>query len=846
MTGTGHNLQIHRFRLTIHGAVQGVGFRPFIYRLAQFHHLPGWVVNTAQGVIIEVEGPQSALTQFRNRIETEKPVLAAIHAVETNILEPTGMTNFTIRQSPTTGQPSTIILPDIATCSNCIREILDHKNRRYRYPFTNCTNCGPRFSIINALPYDRPNTSMHTFTMCEECRTEYKDPHDRRFHAQPIACPNCGPQLALWNNQGQTIATKHDALQQAADALANGNILALKGLGGFQLLADARNQSAVTELRKRKHREDKPFAIMVPSIDHARQLCDIDDTEATLLDAPAAPIVLLHRRDNDTIANAVAPDNPYLGIMRPCTPLHYLLISEIDFPIVATSGNRSDEPICIDEFEALDRLNDIADFLLVHNRPIVRHVDDSVVRVLAGRPSIIRRARGYAPLPINDINATEPILATGSHQKNTVALAINGHIYMSQHIGDLVTPQAIDAFDAATRDLPKLYDAKPSTIACDLHPDYASTRRAANLGRSIIPIQHHHAHIVSCMLDNEIDGDVLGIAWDGTGLGTDNTIWGGEFLLCNRMTFCRISHLKPFLLPGGESAAREPRRSAIGLLYQIYGDAIFDYRAQADVHKSDGTARKHHCSFDPTNLAPVQAFNLNERRILQSMLTNEINCTTTTSMGRIFDAVAAILNIRQKVTTEGQAAMNLEFLAQQSTTNSAYEFTIETQPPSASGASLVRGPHLTRSPPGIPSDSSPPSDEPNTQESIRIINFTPMIHAIISDLNHSKSPADIARTFHNTIVEFIIRVAEMTNKLRVVLSGGCFQNELLLQRAVQRLQQTGHQPYWHQRIPPNDGGIALGQAVIAQNIQNAKRSDDTIDRRPTTTAYATKETPKCA
>ena len=572
-----------RLKLAVRGAVQGVGFRPFVFRLAEELKLAGWVNNSPQGVFIEVEGPRPALEKFLLRLETEKPPRSFIQSLESSWLDSVGYKNFEIRASETGGGKTALVMPDIATCPDCLREIFDPKNRRHRYPFTNCTNCGPRFSIIESLPYDRANTSMRQFVMCPACQAEYDNPRDRRFHAQPNACPVCGPHLELFecgdtsplSKRGHVRAVQNnDALVAAAEALRRGQIVAVKGIGGFHLMVDARNEAAVKRLRERKHREEKPFALMFPTLDSGKSVCEVSPLEERLLRSPEAPVVLLRRRRQSQISNlkfqiaeGVAPNNPNLGVMLPSNPLQHLLMAELGFPIVATSGNLSDEPICTDEREALERLGGIADVFLVHNRPIVRHVDDSIVRVMLGREMVLRRARGYAPLPISipvaaDVrrlksrsqNQSEPphvggyetILAVGAHLKNAVALAVGNQVFISQHIGDLETEPANDAFRRVIADFEKLYDAKPEIIAADLHPDYLSTKFASETccqrpaGSSdssagkmpaahFFGVQHHIAHVLSCMAENEIAPPALGVSWDGTGYGLDGTIWGGEF-----------------------------------------------------------------------------------------------------------------------------------------------------------------------------------------------------------------------------------------------------------------------------------------------------------------------------
>ena len=782
-----------RLKIVIHGAVQGVGFRPFVYRLATELRLTGWVLNSAQGVFIEVEGAKERLEEFLRRLPRERPPRAFIQSLESSWLDPVGYRVFEIRHSDESGQKSAFILPDIATCPNCLREIFDPNDRRYRYPFTNCTNCGPRFSIIEALPYDRPNTTMKHFAMCPDCQAEYENPKDRRFHAQPNACPKCGPHLELWDRQGTVIATHDEALRQAAEAIRSGHIVAVKGLGGFHLVCDARNDQAVQELRRRKHREEKPFALMYPSLEVIKAHCEVSDLEERLLTSPEAPIVLLRRQASPgpytvppqaareqsrrSLAPSVAPRNPYLGVMLPYTPLHHLLMAELGFPIVATSGNLSDEPICTDEHEALEKLNKIADFFLVHNRPIARHVDDSIVRIVGGRELVLRRARGYAPLPIDLSSSPSPkgggeppsprrrgaggevktVLSVGAHLKNTIALLVGSNVFISQHIGDLETPEAFRAFQRVIADFERLYEAHPSVIAHDLHPDYLSTKYAQQRDLLKVGVQHHWAHVLACMAENELDGSVLGVSWDGTGYGLDGTIWGGEFLLATRENFRRVAHLRTFRLPGGEQAIKEPRRSALGALYELYGDGLFTMK----------------------ELAPVRAFSERELEILRTMLQKSLNSPVTSSAGRLFDAVASIVGLRQISRFEGQAAMELEFALHGIKTDERYEFSL--------------------------------SEE--------TLDWGPMLRTLISDVRESVSVGKIAAKFHNTLVEMIVAVARRVGEERVALTGGCFQNKYLTERAIARLREEGFRVYWHQRIPPNDGGIALGQIVAASHFK---------------------------
>jgi hydrogenase maturation protein HypF len=756
-----------RIRIIIRGAVQGVGFRPFVYRLATEMGLPGWVLNSSQGVFIEVEGGKSQLDAFLLRIERERPPRSFIQSLEFSFLDPVGFTHFEIRDSDPTGEPTTIILSDIATCADCRMEIFDPKNRRFLYPFTNCTHCGPRFTLIESLPYDRVHTSMKMFEMCDPCRDEYENPLDRRFHAQPNACPHCGPHLALWDGAGKILLTHHEALLSAADAIRVGEVVAVKSLGGFHLLVDARNETAVLRLRERKRREEKPFALMYPSLHSVRADCEVSDLEERLLLSSESPIVLLHRLlkyQQSAIAQSVAPRNPYLGVMLPYTPLHHILMTELGFPVVATSGNLSDEPICTDDHEAVVRLRGMADLFLVHNRPIVRPVDDSVVRVMMGRELVLRRARGYAPLPVQIEKSAPPVLAVGGHLKNTVALTAGSNIFISQHIGDLETLEAFEAFRSVIDSFQDLYRVKPERIVCDRHPDYLSTKYAKARGISLLEVQHHYAHVAACMAENQLEGKVLGVSWDGTGYGTDGTIWGGEFLLADETAFQRAATFRRYRLPGSEKAVKEPRRTALGLLYELMGEAVF---------KRD-------------DLSLVRSFNASERAMLRQMIARGFNSPWTSSAGRLFDAVASIASIRQRINFEGQAAMELEFAIQDKPTDEAYSFRIR----EVSTGTIHELP-------------------------LQIVDWEPMILEILDDLKKEVAIGEISAKFHNTLTEIIVNIAKGIREERVVLTGGCFQNRYLTERTVQRLQTEGFRPYWHQRVPPNDGGISLGQAFVA-------------------------------
>ena len=729
-----------RLRIALYGAVQGVGFRPLVYRLATELGLAGWVLNSSAGLTVEVEGGRERLERFLARLEREKPPAAVVLARETGWLAPAGFVGFEIRSSEAGAEKTASVLPDLATCPACLAEVADPADRRHGYPFTNCTCCGPRYTIVLEIPYDRPNTTMGEFRMCPACAREYRDPGDRRFHAQPVACPACGPRI--WIEPPEQARPGVAPLRQVAEALGEGGIVALKGIGGFQLLADAGNEAAIERLRSLKRREEKPFALMMPTLETVRRFSVTSPAEEALLASAAAPIVLLKPRGAPGIAPNVAKSSPYLGVMLPYSPLHHLLMKEYPHPIVATSGNCSDEPIATDNQEALQRLGGIADLFLMHDRGIARHTDDSVVRLARGRESVLRRARGYAPLPVRAPRELPAVLAVGGHLKNTVAIAVGRQVFLSQHIGDLDTVEARGAFERAIQDLCRLYEFTPEVVACDLHPDYASTQWARASGLPVVAVQHHHAHVAACAAENDVRGEYLGVAWDGTGYGVDGTVWGGEFFLARDGSFERIAHLRPFRLPGGEAAVREGWRTAASLLWELGGaEAIPDPRRRA---------------------------------LLARMLERNLNSPLTTSVGRLFDAVASLAGVAQENRFEGQAAMLLE---------------------SQMG--------------GLATDECYPL------EGDAVADWAPLVEAVRMDVATDVSRALISTRFHNALVAWIVRVAERAGARQVVLSGGCFQNSYLVERAAALLEARGHRVYTHQRVPPNDGGIALGQAVLA-------------------------------
>jgi hydrogenase maturation protein HypF len=749
-----------RRRLRVKGAVQGVGFRPYVFRLASELGLAGWVENTTEGVAIEVEGASDVVAEFQRRLPTEQPPRAWLRTVQTEVMDATGGAAFTIRDSGASGARTALVLPDIATCAQCLHELLDPSSRRYRYPFINCTQCGPRYSIILDLPYDRARTTMRGFTLCRSCRAEYADPSDRRFHAEPNACPACGPQLQLWDGGGHVQATGDAGIDGAVALLREGGIVAVKGLGGFHLMVDARDEAAVRELRRRKRRDAKPLAVMVRGLDDVERHGRVTPFDAALLVSAESPIVIVPRRVGE-IAPAVAPGNPELGLLLPYTPVHHLLMREAGFPVVATSGNVSDEPLCTDESDAVRRLAGIADAFLVHDRPIARPVDDSVVRVVAGRPMLLRRARGYAPLPVASAGTRRVLLAVGAHLKNTVALSSDGDVVASPHVGDLGSLPAVSAFEHTIDTMRQIYALRPEVVVCDRHPDYASSRWAHRSGRPVILVQHHYAHVLATLADNEVAAPVLGIAWDGTGDGGDGTIWGGEALHVGARHFARVGSLRQFPLPGGERAVREPRRTALGLLWTMRGDALFD-----EEHRV------------------LRPFSPEERVVLRQMLARGVSCPRTSSMGRLFDGVAALTGLHAFCGFEGQAAMALEHALDGSVGDERYPF----------GFADAGG--------------------------LWVLDWGPLILAVCRDVEQATSAALVSLRFHNALAEAIVSFARAARERRVVLAGGCFQNRYLTERAVLRLRQEGFEPFWSKNVPPNDGGISVGQIVAgARTLQ---------------------------
>jgi len=748
------------WRVSVHGVVQGVGFRPFVYNLATRLGLGGTVRNTARGVEIEIEGTPGALSRFVDDLVAGAPAPAHIDEVCVDDVEPRGQGGFTIERSQD-GEGVLPVAPDVATCGACVGELLDPGDRRFGYAFTNCTVCGPRFTIIRAVPYDRPNTTMAGFRMCAACETEYDEPADRRFHAQPNACAVCGPRLQLVDAHGRLLVG--DPLNETRRLLASGGIVALKGIGGFHLACDATSDAAVRRLRERKGREAKPLAVMVPDVETAQRLCVISAEEVALLQSPARPIVILPARRSSGVSASVANGLGTLGLMLPYAPLHHLLW-RVDEPcpaaLVLTSGNRSDEPIATDEADARERLGTIADAFLVHDRPIQNRCDDSVSRVVDGRELPVRRARGYAPLPVRLPFHSRPLLACGAELKSTVCLARGPYAFLSPHLGDLVNYETYASFVATIDDLAALFRIRPEAVAHDLHPGYLSTRYAQNLDPALprVAVQHHHAHVAACMAEHRLTGAGIGVAFDGTGYGTDGRIWGGEFLVADYAHCERAAHLAYVPLAGGDLAVREPFRMALAYLRRAYGD------------------------WDP-GVASVAAASEDERRIIARQIEREVNAPLTSSMGRLFDAVASLVGVRHRSQYEAQAAVELEAL-------------------------VAPGEHGHY--PVEVDDRSEPA----------VIDPAPMIRGVVGDLAHGVAVPVIAARFHATVVATIVevsaRIRKRTGLRRVVLSGGVFQNVTLLRAARRALAGAGFTVFSHHIVPPNDGGIALGQAVVAQ------------------------------
>jgi hydrogenase maturation protein HypF len=745
-------------RLQVNGIVQGVGFRPFVYQLAVRHGLKGEVANTSAGVIIHVEGPSEQIRAFESELTEKSPPLAHIVEVASRPDIIRSYPGFAITPSRGDAAMTTLISPDVAVCDDCLAEMFDPADRRFGYPFINCTNCGPRYTIIDDIPYDRPKTSMRHFTMCAECQAEYDDPLNRRFHAQPNACPVCGPHVGLWDEDRNRVDAS-DPITRAAEIIREGLILAVKGLGGYHLAVDATQPAAVDRLRQRKRREEKPFAVMSPDVAMIRSYAVTAPDEEKLLTSIARPIVLLAKRQPFALAEAVAPRNRYVGAMLPYTPLHYLILRHGFAALVMTSGNLSEEPIAIDIEDAFERLVGIADFFLTHNRDIYLRSDDSVVRRVAGATRFMRRSRGYVPVPVFLRHELPPVLACGAELKNTVCITRGNQAFLSQHIGDLENLATYEFFQKSVFHMRRILAVQPELIACDLHPDYLSTRWAEEQGAILtVRVQHHHAHIMSCMAEHQLEGTVIGLACDGTGYGPDGTVWGGEVLVADEQGYDRAAQLACVPMPGSAAAIKEPWRMAVSYLHDAFGTGMWDQ--DLPVLREIGEAKAG---------------------FIVEMIAKQVNSPLTSSMGRLFDGVAAIAGLRGRVTYEGQAAMELEMAAADDA-DSAYEFAWQ--------------------------DGEP----------LRILP-APIIRGVVADLRDRIPLPVISAKFHNSLVRMLSDLCTLLRSRRglnrVVLSGGVFQNARLLGGLVPALASRGFEVFSHRRVPTNDGGIALGQAVIA-------------------------------
>jgi hydrogenase maturation protein HypF len=753
-------MQVRR-RIHVAGIVQGVGFRPYVYRLATERHLAGQIANTSSGVVIEVEGAAEVVDDFLSSLPAQAPPLALVTDIRVVEIHRTGESDFCILPSDPSASVRTLISPDIATCADCLHELFDPADRRYQYPFINCTNCGPRFSIVRGIPYDRPQTSMSVFPMCPRCLVEYEDPRNRRFHAQPNACWQCGPQLEFCDSRGQRLSVE-DPIAEAVARLHAGDIVAVKGLGGFHLAVDATNTGAVDRLRERKRRIEKPFAVMVSDLETVSRFGMLGAEERELLCLPQRPIVLLPRTNPCPLADSVAPFNSYLGIFLPYTPIHHLLFEESELQaLVMTSGNLSEEPIAIGNSEAVARLGDIADWFLLHNREILLRCDDSVLRRAGGRTRQIRRSRGFVPVPVFLKREFPPTLAMGGELKNTICLLRGREAFLSQHIGDLENVEAYKFFQEAVDHLQRILEIRPGIVAYDLHPDYFATRWARKQpGIQAVGVQHHHAHIASCMAENHLEGRVIGFALDGTGYGTDGRIWGGEVLLADYLDFERAAHLAYVPMPGGAAAIREPWRMAVSHLWASFGPDLLKL--------------------------PIPLFRqIPQTRVLTvlQMMERQVNSPLTSSCGRLFDAVAALINLRHEVNYEAQAAVELEMCRDEAAAGQPYPFGL------SEAGDLLQ------------------------------IDSRPLFRAIVEDLLRGAAAGEISQRFHDGLVESLAAIARILRKRTslntVCLSGGTFQNACLANSLEHQLQSEGFEVYTHSQVPAGDGGISLGQAVVA-------------------------------
>lgn len=856
---------ILRHRINVKGVVQGVGFRPFIYRLAKENRLYGWVLNSSEGVIIEVEGESENLSLFIKNIKEKAPPIAKIDKLNLVELEPIYYKKFEIKKSIREKGKYQLVSPDVATCEDCLNELFDKNDRRYLYPFINCTNCGPRFTIIKEMPYDRSKTTMRKFIMCEECQKEYDDPISRRFHAQPNACPVCGPHLWLADSKGRLL-NDINPVDEASNLLKNKMIIGVKGLGGFQLACDATSNDAVKKLRIKKHRLAKPFAIMVRDIDQVKEICFVNEDEEKLLTSSQKPIVLLRKKKESildyknknmnknknevknentntkrnkntnknaiTICEQVAPNNNYLGVMIPYTPLHYTLLRSFNKPLVMTSGNISEEPIAIENEEAIKRLGHIADFFLFHNRDIYARYDDSVTKIFNSKVQMVRRARGFCPYPIKLDYNSKKILAVGPHLKNTFCLTEGKNAFVSQHIGDLENLETMNHFTSSLSTYRNLFKIEPEIVAYDMHPRYLSTQFAQRIDKKVkIAVQHHHAHIASVMAENYLRGKVIGVSFDGTGFGTDGTMWGGEFIIADEFGFERVANFRKVLMPGSEKAIERPYRMAISYLYEVYKNKIFKHRNEENKNNykqliKENLKNKENIeslkklmqsklnnkqSFILTEDQKSEIYKLlkkdlkkyfngankicsdTELKVIINQLITGFNSPLTSSCGRLFDTVSSLLSISQHNYYEGQAAIELEMVSDESVLEN-YPFVLRRESNNRFISEII------------------------------VIDTLPIIEGIITDKQKGYNPSYISAKFHNTIVDIILKTCEIIrnrfNINRVALSGGVFQNNIILCKTFKMLKEKGFAVFTNFQIPVNDGGISLGQAFIAHHIAN--------------------------
>ncbi|MBU2598833.1 MAG: carbamoyltransferase HypF [Actinobacteria bacterium] len=864
-----------RYRINVKGVVQGVGFRPFIYRLAKENRLYGWVLNSSEGVIIEVEGESKNLNLFIKNIKEKAPPMAKIDEISLEEQEPIYYKKFEIKKSVRKKGKYQLVSPDVAICEDCLSELFDKNDRRYLYPFINCTNCGPRFTIIKDMPYDRTNTTMNEFIMCENCQKEYDDPLSRRFHAQPNACSVCGPHIWLVDNKGKLV-NNENPIEEASNLLKNKMIIGVKGLGGFQFACDATSNDAVKRMRMRKNRPSKPFAIMVKDVDQVKEICYLNKEEEKLLTGSQKPIVLLERKgklykeneNNIRVCEQIARNNNYLGVMIPYTPLHYTLLRSFDKPLVMTSGNISEEPIAIENEEAIKRLGHIVDYFLFHNRDIYGRYDDSVTKIFDNKVQMVRRARGYCPYPVKLDYHSKKILAVGPHLKNTYCLADGENAFVSQHIGDLENLETMNHFTSSLSTYKNLFKIEPEIVAYDMHPGYLSTQFAKETNKEVkIAVQHHHAHIASVMAENHLKGKVIGIAFDGTGYGTDETIWGGEFLIADEFGFERVAHFRKVLMPGSEKAIERPYRMAISYLFEVYKNKIFkckDKETDNIIKKSGKNKLNNKITKDNLNNSEKdklenkklykediknkksEIYNLfkndsnkffkgirkacrdTELKVIINQLISGFNSPLTSSCGRLFDAVSSLLSISQHNYYEGQAAVELEMVNNESTLES-YPFIIRKENYNQSVNNLNKYSIKKDFKANMISENRISKNEKSIVSINKnmIIDTLSIIEGIIADIKKGYKSSYISAKFHNTIIAIISKICEIMYKKfnikKVVLSGGVFQNNIILNRSFRILREKGFDVFTNFQVPVNDGGISLGQAFVAHHIADKLR-----------------------